>query len=300
MKKLIKYILLLLIVSTIILIYPFNSKAEDNFTKGQLRCPPEYLGKGCIEETENGEVKRVIVTEKSGDYEISKIVSKKDEVGHFDVKFTVKGKQSTFTELKDAYIILLFDTSGSIQNSWGNAKEAINLFGKHEQLQGSNFMVVQFATHLSSALSEATGGLSYPKLLDSKTNVLDYFSSSIDVGKLCEYDNCGMSSSSRIELALKYANTVFTHPSMPDNVKKYIVIFGDGYYHNEKDTCWNERKCGYGRNFRDWEVGLEESKTNRIRVVDILDTVQKNAKFYGILYKGPCNGHDTNCDINYD
>ena len=282
MKKAIKYILFITIIITIIVIHPYNSLAVDNYEKGELRCPTEYLNKGCTEIKTGNIVQEVRITESKDGYEITKIVTKKEETGHFDVKFFVQGGPSQITEYKDAYIVLIFDTSGSIKNSWGNVKEAIKKFGTNEKLQGSKFMVLQFANHISDKLKN------YNEI--DKTDLSKFFSSSIDVSKLCEYDTCGMDTASRVELALKYADTVLSHPSIPNDVKKYIILFGDGHYYNEEDTCWNKTICGHNSGLREREVGLDQVKnghiTNRLKVTDFLSSIKNHANYYGILYNG--------------
>ena len=261
-KNILKIITLLVISVNTISLYV---KADElNPDKGDLRCPINSTNCRVTRE-ENDKVMEVEVTENSGNYKVTKTVSKTDEKGKLNIKFNVQGGNNSKIQVsRDAYIVVVFDVSSSINQKFNDAKQAIIQFSNTLKGDGVNFALVQFASFLSNR------------------NV-SFSTSQFLEGQFCGYKECGMNSASRIEIGLKKASELFdSNPDSKDS-NKFVVVFGDGRYWDDDDTCF------YNCN----NLGSHMTKDNVYAVDEINKLKQNGVILYAIRYPSNYSGEDS-------
>ena len=117
MKKNFNYIIaFVLLFVFIIVLVPFHVKAEETVEKGTLRCPPQYLNKGCTEIVENGQVVEVQVTGNINGSSITKYVRKTEVPGELEIWFKAEGQ--TQRVAGDAYIVVILDASTTMGSKY--------------------------------------------------------------------------------------------------------------------------------------------------------------------------------------
>ena len=228
-KKIVKILLILIMILSVIPIYP---KAEESAKKGDLRCPKTSNGnKYCKEyKDSNGKVYKteVTVSDKSSNVKVTKIVEKTEKVGQFAVHFKVEG--NTTPAPPNGYVVILYDTSGSqkdLMDGEKGTKAGITRFSELLVNKEYQFALVQFATN-KCILSTQNKFLS--RVLNPKTD-------------FCPHEDdppskkWGIGGYSRIDVGLKAADTLLKN--IDADIPKYVVIFGDGEYMFYPNTHWN-------------------------------------------------------------
>ena len=219
MKRKIKIIIILALI-----LINIPVKAETKYERGDLRCPLNLPSNVKCYETKNnqGVVTKVDLVygslEKNGDIQITKTVTKKlDELGHYYVKFNIKGKNvSQKKSAEKAYIALVLDYSKTIKSKISTVQSAAQTFAR--TLIPSN---------------ENGSSNYYLKLIQFATNSYDvtngFKNSNFDKVGFRGYNNLG-GHKSYIDKALGQVN----FPKGDE--KKFVVIFGDGRYWSPNDT----------------------------------------------------------------
>lgn len=221
-KKNFKIFLVLVII--ISLFMPFISVNASEPKKGDLRCPTG--SDNCQEiKDKNGNVVEVRVTKRESlpdnNYiEIVKIVKKTNVLGEFSVSFKVSGSEiKTVGQKEKAYVMLIVDTSTSLEGVFDKLKSAAVQFSKQLTDENIYFSLDQFATYNSFRR--------------------DFSLSSISTSNFCKIKGCSMGSRSFLGKALNFANDKFKNL---DSTQKFVVMFGDGQYWYPRDTDWSDVK----------------------------------------------------------
>ena len=221
-KKIFKIFLVLVI--TISLFMPFISVSASEPQKGDLRCP---TGSNNCQEIKdaNGNIVEVRVTKRESlpdnNYiEIVKIVKKTNVLGEFTVSFKVSGSEiATIGQKETAYVMLIVDTSTSLEGVFDKLKSAAVQFSKQLTDKNIYFSLDQFATNNNFRR--------------------DFALSPISTGNFCKIKGCSMGSQSFLGKALNFANDKFKNL---DSTQKFVVMFGDGQYWYSRDTDWSDVK----------------------------------------------------------
>ncbi|MBR3660806.1 MAG: VWA domain-containing protein [Bacilli bacterium] len=209
-----KRIIFTLIISILISSFNIiNVKAEQ---KGDLRCPTnssEY----CSEDIDqDGKVRSVTVKTYNEDVTINKIVSKTEDVGRYNIYFSIKGNIKN-KKKADAYIVIIMDTSGSVKNNIGTARTAINSASRI--LKDNYVALVQFATNAATRRNFSKSEIS-EKIITGQVS---------DIGKR-----------SFVDRGLKKALSLFQSKKLDYNTPKYIILFGDGEYYSTGYTKYDD------------------------------------------------------------
>ena len=237
-------IIVLIFIAALNILSVKSVKAETSYTNGDLRrCKEEDKNSGkCEEKIVGGKVIETRIKETFDEYTVTKIVRKKTgSADKFDISFIVDGPDATQTQVsRNANIVVLFDKSSSLtgnSNSYENARNAVVDFSKRFQEQKLSLVV--FAGNIKTF----TG--------------TPFNANSIK--------NAGVGSSSHIEKAFKKANEIFDNSG--DDENNYVIVFGDGQYWFEGNTC---RKCD---NCRSNEC--QQGKRNTNSAITFQDELQK-------------------------
>lgn len=221
-KKNFKIFLVLVIMTSLFM--PFISVNASEPQKGDLRCPTG--SDNCQEiKDKNGNVVEVRVTKRESlpdnNYiEIVKIVKKTNVLGEFSVSFKVSGSEiKTVGQKEKAYVMLIVDTSTSLEGVFDKLKSAAVQFSKQLTDENIYFSLDQFAT--------------YNKFRR------DFALSPISTNDFCKIKGCGMGARSFLGKALNFANDKFKNLN---STKKFVVMFGDGQYWYPRDTDWSDVK----------------------------------------------------------
>lgn len=221
-KKNFKIFLVLVIMTSLFM--PFISVNASEPQKGDLRCPTG--SDNCQEiKDKNGNVVEVRVTKRESlpdnNYiEIVKIVKKTNVLGEFSVSFKVSGSEiKTVGQKEKAYVMLIVDTSTSLEGVFDKLKSAAVQFSKQLTDENIYFSLDQFAT--------------YNKFRR------DFALSPISTNDFCKIKGCSMGSRSFLGKALNFANNKFKNL---DSTQKFVVMFGDGQYWYPRDTDWSDVK----------------------------------------------------------
>ena len=205
LKKIFKLILILIITLNTIPIYV---NAVDTLPeKGDLRCPPNSTNCKVTKE-ENGKVMEVEVTKQSGDYTVSKIVSRTSTKGKVKISFNVKGPGNKTVYSDPAYVILILDKSSSIKNEWEVVKSAAIDFANNLINLGNHVSIIVF----SNWTKNVTNGFISQNITSFSEGDVEFKSSHIEKSFYQAYQ------------------LLNNNENIPLNANKYIVVFGDGQY----------------------------------------------------------------------
>ena len=271
LKERIKIIILLFIFSLLFI----NVKGENNsYSNGDIKCPDSHDGK-CEEIVKNGKVVEVRIKEKFDDISVTKIVSKSSYNDKFNVKFIVDGPPTEpITIPRKANIVVIFDKSyslTSVSSAYNSAKNATVDFS--DKFKDQNLALIVFANDLKADSS-----------FSSKKFNSDYF-------------NADIGTRSRIDKAFKKANQLLD--TIPEEENKYVVVFGDGKYWHDNDTC-REENVDRVWNCKSYDArGRLISNNNNLYFEYQLNLLKKhnNLTTYAILYKSnSSNTSDKNKD----
>ena len=221
MKK--KILITVVLLSVFVFLFytgKVNAAENSDYENGDIKCPSPISNKNitCTQEPATGKANTVKITTTADNLTITKVVEKTDTPGKVDVHFEVSGSSATTTK-KKAYIVFVFDTSGSLEKEYDKAKEAIEAFSK--KLTGQYVALVQFASSYKKT--------SFKKISD-KNNITaiydDYATASKNLG---EDSEVGGALSKTYELLKGKSKDAY----------KFVVLFGDGEYYNGVYTTWD-------------------------------------------------------------
>jgi len=278
MKKSFKVLILLLILSFISI--PFSILADETIPElGDLRCQE---GSIHCQEFKNGfgKVTSVEITREANGVKVIKKVSKTEQLGKYSVEFRTEGNVSTnIPSSNDAYVVVIIDISRSLGTNEATAmKSAVQNFS--EELS-KNKSIRQAFIGFGSGVSDLREFSNIP-IGTSDLNKLNYIDST----------------ASHVELAFANASEMLS--KVPIDVNKYVILFGDGQYWRNINTCRSEpaskRGCNltgeyYDRNnIGNIDVCGPRASTS-FKVNTDIDTElanlknYSNIKIYGIRYK---------------
>ena len=211
MKKIINIGLLTIILILVISInIKVDVKAEDNPEKGDLRCPSNG-GNSCREiRDSDGTVTEVQVSTTQSGVTITKYVRRTEIVGQYEVQFGVRGSRRVSSS-KNAYVMLILDASSTMKNYYSS-------------------QVIPAAKKFGQILTSDNRGHIYISFVAFNNKV----SASRDFS-IQNFDNANFGSwanGSEIHYGFNQANKYFAGK----NGKKYVVIMGDGKYHDGDDA----------------------------------------------------------------
>ena len=253
MKRKIKIIIILALI-----LINIPVKAETKYERGDLRCPLTLpVNVKCYETKNNqGVVTQVDLVygslEKEGDIQITKTVTKKlDELGHYYVKFNVKGNNvSQKKTAGDVYIALILDFSETIKNQISSVQKGAQTFAStlipSNENGSSNYYIklIQF----SSKSVDVTKGFKNSNFANTTFKT---------------FNELGVKESDGKTHYRSHIETALGQVAFPKgDEKKFVVIFGDGRYWSNDDS----------------NPGLSVSRANELKKL--------GANIYGIRYDG--------------
>lgn len=246
LKKITKILILIAMIFSDLMtpIEVFASEiASTTPKKGDVGINNEVVNNGEYATVSSGSL------ENAGDVKVTKTVSKTNTEGRYEIKFDIEGKDTTSTNssVKPVYVVVVFDTSGSMQNYcigkvFGSDKD----MGTEENcgfLGGAFTLYPKWKNSVSGAKTFANTLLE--KISDAQIALVT-FAQNAETAREFENDDLDdadfgtPSGGTNLHAGLKEANKLLSEiPEEDKDAYKYVVVISDGqptYYVKENNT----------------------------------------------------------------